>query len=174
MVETVQPQLQFVFWWSIPVVRVVQILRCRRGEDARAPTVAVPPQVLCGSDCRKLQLQFIVGRRFSCRGAEADSHGFAVQQTMVSTVAVLGQGDRCPWYAGRAGFSCRSHARCVQRQVPGYVSLMQFINKVVHTPVVAQSLIPMAWQTTEMPQLLVDTVVDVLVVSVKRVPQLPL
>ena len=36
-------------------------------------------------------------------------------------------------------FPCRSHARCVQRQVPGYVSQLQFINKVVHTPVVAYS-----------------------------------
>ena len=31
-----------------------------------------------------LQLQFIDGRRFSCRNAQADSHGLAVQQTMVS------------------------------------------------------------------------------------------
>ena len=29
------------------------------------------------------QLQFFVGRRFSCRGAEADSHGVTVQQTTV-------------------------------------------------------------------------------------------
>ena len=29
------------------------------------------------------QLQFFVGRRFSCHGAEADSHGLAVQQTIV-------------------------------------------------------------------------------------------
>ena len=29
------------------------------------------------------QLQFIDGRRFSCRGAQVDSHGPAVQQTMV-------------------------------------------------------------------------------------------
>ena len=38
-------------------------------------------------NCRKLRknplLQFIDGRRFSCRGAEANSHGLAVQQTMV-------------------------------------------------------------------------------------------
>ena len=44
MVQTVHhflviPQLQLDFWWSIPVVRVVQILRCRPGEDIRAPTV---------------------------------------------------------------------------------------------------------------------------------------
>ena len=29
------------------------------------------------------QLLFIAGRRISCRGAEADSHGLAVQQTIV-------------------------------------------------------------------------------------------
>ena len=46
-------------------------------------------------------------------------------------------------------FPCLSHGRCVQRQVPGYVSVLQFISKVVHTPVVAQSLIPIAWQTME-------------------------
>ena len=35
-------------------------------------------------------------RRFSCRGAQADSHGPAVQQAIgVSTVAVLVRGDRC-------------------------------------------------------------------------------
>ena len=28
------------------------------------------------------QLQFIDGRRFSCRGAQVDSHGLAVQQTI--------------------------------------------------------------------------------------------
>ena len=91
MFQTVQqiietPQLQYVARWSIPVW-VVQILRCRRGEDARAPTVAVHPQVLCGSNCRKLwsfrscSSSLVVD--FSCRGAEADSHGLAVQQTMV-------------------------------------------------------------------------------------------
>ena len=79
-----------------------------------------------------------------------------------SPVAALGQGHRWPCCAGRAVLSCRSHARWVQRQVPGYVSQLQFINKVVHTPVVAQSLIPITY-----------TVVDVLVVSVVRVPQLP-
>ena len=56
-----------------------------------------------------------------------------------SPVAALGQGDRWPCCAGRAFFSCRSHARCVQRQVPGNVSQLKFINKVVQTPVVAQS-----------------------------------
>ena len=40
----------------------------------------------------------------------------------ISPVAALGQGDRWPCCAGRAlFFSCRSHARCVQRQMLGYV-----------------------------------------------------
>ena len=42
---------------------------------------------MCGSELQKTaenpQLQFIFGRRFSCRGADADSHGHAFQQTMV-------------------------------------------------------------------------------------------
>ena len=46
MVQSIQqftevPQLQYVFLVvDVPVVLVVQILRCRRGEDTRAPTVA--------------------------------------------------------------------------------------------------------------------------------------
>ena len=72
-----------------------------------------------------------------------------------SPVAALGQGDRWPCCAGRALFSCRSHARCVQRQMLGYVSQMQLINKVVDTPVVAQCLIPVAFlfETIEIPLL---------------------
>ena len=94
------------------------------------------------------QLQFLVKVvMISCR-AEADSHCLAVQQTFVIPLLVRVV----------LVFPCRSHARCVQRQVPGYVSQLQFITKVVHTPVVAQSLIPMAWQTIEIHQLLVDTV----------------
>ena len=49
-------------------------------------------------------------------------HGFADHSD--STVAVLGQGDRCPWYEGRAGFS-KSFARCVQRQVPSASAVHQ-------------------------------------------------
>ena len=44
---------------------------------------------------------------------------------------------------------------------------------VVHIPVALQSLIPMVSLTMEIPQLLVDTVIDVPVVQVRRVPQVP-
>ena len=70
-------------------------------------------------------------------------------------------------------FSCRSHARCVQRQMLGYVSQLQFINRVVYTPVVEQSFMPMALPFSRPSPVAVLTVVDVLVVSVVRVPQLP-
>ena len=43
----------------------------------------------------------------------------------------------------------RSHACCVRRQVPWLRSEVAAFNKVVYTPVVAQSLIPMASQTIE-------------------------
>ena len=43
--------------------------------------------LVCCSELQKTaenpQLQVTDGRRFSCRGAEANSHGLAVQQTMV-------------------------------------------------------------------------------------------
>ena len=35
------------------------------------------------------QLQFIDGRRFSCRGAQVDSHGLAVQQTIETPQLLL-------------------------------------------------------------------------------------
>ena len=60
------------------------------------------------------QLQFIAGHRFSCRGAEVNSHGFAVQQTMsASTVAVLLRCDRRPCCADRAGSFPRRGAEAV-------------------------------------------------------------
>ena len=71
-------------------------------------------------------------RRFPCRGAEADFHGLAVQQTIVIPQLQL------------------------LDKVLDYVSLLQFINKVVHTPVVPQKQIPMVLlvrKTIETPQL---------------------
>ena len=65
-------------------------------------------------------------RHHPCRCAEAHLHGFSDHGD--STVAVLGQGDRCPWYAGRVCRSCRffqSFARCVQRQVPSAAAVHQ-------------------------------------------------
>ena len=62
---------------------------CRFSGAAVEKTLALP-QLQFNHRCSVLhktaeipQLQFIVGRRFSCPGTEADSHGLAVQQTMV-------------------------------------------------------------------------------------------
>ena len=38
---------------------------------------------------RKLQLQFIDGRRFSCRDADADSHGLTIQKTTETQLLLL-------------------------------------------------------------------------------------
>ena len=54
-------------------------------------------------------------RRFPCRGAEADFHGLAVQQTIV-----LLQLQLLDKVIDGPIFSCRSLARCVQRQVLGF------------------------------------------------------
>ena len=64
------------------------------------------------------QLQFIVGRRFSCRGAEADSHGPCDHG--VSPVA-RGYGGRCPCCAGRVP------ARCWTRHMPMVQTLQTFV-----------------------------------------------
>ena len=57
-------------------------------------------------NCRNSAVAVLQGRRHFLHGAEADFHGLAVQQTIVvSQFAVLERGDRCPWYASRAGFS---------------------------------------------------------------------
>ena len=78
-------------------------------------------QVIAGLDQRDSFWR--EGRRHHpCRCAEAHPHGFADHGD--STVAVLGQGDRCPWYAGRAG-SSKSCTRCVQRQVPSAAAVHQ-------------------------------------------------
>ena len=109
-------------------------------------------------------------RRFLCRGAEVDSHGLAVQQTIeIPQLQLLDKVIDDPVVRVVLFFSCRSHARCVQRQVLGYVSLLQFINKVVHTPVVPQRQIPLVLpvrKTMETPQLQYVLVVDAPVVQV--------
>ena len=53
------PQLLFVLVVDVPVVRVVQILRCRGGEDIRSPTVTSRSQCLpfC---CRKAEMIVIM------------------------------------------------------------------------------------------------------------------
>ena len=66
------------------------------------------------------QLQFIDGRRFSCRGAQADSHGPAVQQTMVSPqLQFLYEVIDDP------GMQLVQVRRCVQRQVPSTAAVHQ-------------------------------------------------
>ena len=62
-------QLRFDFWWSIPVVRVVQISRCVRGEDIRASTVCFRLR----KTAENPQLQFIMV--VDLRDAEAHLHG---------------------------------------------------------------------------------------------------
>ena len=92
--------------------------------------------------------------RFPCRGAEADSHGLAVQQTkVIPQLQFLDKVIDGPVVRVVLVFPGRSHACCVQRQVPHYVPQLQFINKVVHTPVVAQNVVPISWQTIEIPLL---------------------
>ncbi len=66
-------------------------------------------------------------------------------------------------------------------EIPQYVNkvndapVMQFVrvSQVVIFPVATQRLIPTVSLTMEIPQLLVDTVIDVPVVQVVRVPQVP-
>ena len=88
-------------------------------------------------------------------------------------VAVLGQADRWPCCAGRAGFP-RSFTLPVvwQRQVPCHVPQLLFINKVVHHPCPGAEFDPHLVDHRDSP-VAVHTVVDVLPVSVVRVPQLP-
>ena len=58
-----------------PVVRSVQILRCRCGEDIRAPTVAASLRTSLPADyCSFRSCSFMV---VHIRGAEAVSHGLA-------------------------------------------------------------------------------------------------
>ena len=67
------------------------------------------------------------GRRLLLHGAQADFHGLAVQQTIgIPQFQFLNEVIDVPVVLSR------SHARCVQRQVPWFVSL---INKVVYTVV---------------------------------------
>ena len=100
------------------------------------------------------QLQSIMVVDVSCRGAESDSHCLAVQQTIIIPVlqfldkvidgpvfrVVLGfpRSFTCPLCATK-GALLRSAAAVHQQGCPH--------------PVVAQSLIPMAWQTIEIPLL---------------------
>ena len=62
--------------------------------------------------------------------------------------------------------------KIVARRKTATLPQLQFF-MVVHIPVALQSLIPMVSLAMEIPQLPVDTVIDVPVVQVRRVPQVP-
>ena len=55
------------------------------------------------------QLQFIAGRRFPCRGAEAGSHGPDCSSDHRDSPVAREQGDRCPCYAGCVSSTGRHH-----------------------------------------------------------------
>ena len=102
------------------------------------------------------------GRRLLLHGAQADFHGLAVQQTIgIPQFQFLNEVIDVPVVPSR------SHARCVQRQVPFCVAHQQGR---LHS-VVSQRLIPMVLfvqMFIEIPQLL-DAVADVPVVRVVQV-----
>ena len=77
-------------------------------------------------------------------------------------------GDRCPWYAGRAG-SSESFARLCNDRCPAYVPQLPLIYKVVFTPVEVQSCSPWLADHRDSP-VAVHMVVDAPVVQVERVP----
>ena len=113
---------------------------CRQGQDALRLGRYGTERLAC-----------LPGRHQPCRHQEAHPHGLVDHGD--STVAVLGQGDRCLCCACRSGSPYSFTCLGVQRQVSWLRSAVAAINKVVYTPVVAQSLIPMASQTIEIPLL---------------------
>ena len=93
-------------------------------------------------------------------------HISMVLATINSPVGVLERGDRCPWYAGRAGFS-----RCPLCATTGALVTFAAHQQGRLHPVVAQRLIPMVLfvqKIIEILQLLVDAVADVPVVRSYR------
>ena len=82
-------------------------------------TVSWCPWFRLQQTVESLQLQSLVVVDISCRGAEADSHGLAVQQTTVLfLLQFLDKVIDGPVVRVDLVFPGRSHARCVQRQVP--------------------------------------------------------
>ena len=101
------------------------------------------------------------GRRHPCRAAVAYAHGLVDHGD--STVAVLGQGDRCPLLCVSFRFLQVVHMPVVcNGRCHGYVPQLQLIDKVVYTPVVAQRSLPMvtAQQIMEIPLLPYTMVFD--------------
>ena len=93
------------FYWSCTSCCVP--LRCRQAQDAchhgrYGPEGALRGAVQTTADFP--QLQFIAGRRFPCRGAEADSHGPDCSADHRNSSVSPVHGGRCLWFAGRADF----------------------------------------------------------------------
>ena len=89
----------------------------------RQTTQALPVQT--ADNCGNSAVAVLQGRRHSLHGAQADFHGLAVQQTLgIPQLQFLNEVIDVPVVPSR------SHALCVQRQVPWFVLL---INKVVYT-----------------------------------------
>ena len=81
--------------------------------------------VQTADNCGNSAVAVLQGRRHFLHGAQADFHGLAVQQTVgIHQLQFLNEVIDVPVVPSR------SHARCVQRQVPQFVLL---INKVVYT-----------------------------------------
>ena len=77
--------------------------------------------------------------RISCRGAEVFSHGPDCSSDHRDSPVAREQGDGCPYYAVRAGSSKSLPVVCNDR----CPRQLQFINKVVIIPFVAQRHVPM-------------------------------
>ena len=126
------------FWWSMSLL----CGSCKFSGTAVEKTFVLPqfqlveksPPVVPNHRCSVVQtaencgvsaVAVHDGRRYSCRGAEAISHGLAVQQTIdIHQLQFFNEVIDVPVVPSR------SHARCVQLQVPWFVLL---INKVVYT-----------------------------------------
>ena len=109
-------------------------------------------------------MQFIDGRRFSCRGAQVDSHGPAVQQTMVyPQLHFLYEVVDVP------GMQVVQVRRCVQRHVPSTLAVHQ---QGRHLPFRGAEAVShgLSVQADHRDSLLLYMVVDVLVALVVHFP----
>ena len=98
------------------------------------------------------QLQFFVGRRFSCHGAEADSHGLAVQQTIV--IFQLQFMNKVINVPGMQVVQVLPVvASCVQRQVPSTAAVHRQGRHLPFRGAEAYPHVPAVQQTLEVPLL---------------------
>ena len=102
-----QWHFQGLVWWLLHLAmcslrgwqaQMLSFLAGMNQKDYFAFYTVVHTPVVCNDRCfcygvQKTadfpQLQFIDGRRFSCRGAQVDSHGLAVQQTIETQQLLL-------------------------------------------------------------------------------------